>query len=396
MNREEKSKIILSFFRLNFILGIARASIAPIIPVLAEEFRIGFDQVGIIMFSGIFFSMLATVLFGRLSDKFGRKRIINISMVSLLIGFASMIFSWNLYIFIPSFFFIRFGIGGVETGVTTGAADLSENESSPALTRLFKFSSLGSIVGPIILFIIFFIGQSWRIFFIVNIIPAIILYILFIRTDYPRNKITLEKPKVKFSDFLDPIILLGCAVLVFTDGVIIQFADWFTTYFLSFGVEVEYSIIFISAFWFSILLGQLIIQRALRKFHENNIIIFITCAAFIDIVFIILTQNMILKIIFSFLLGLISSGILPILFSILLSRKPHMKGAVYSFMGLIGYGSIMTYQLISGFVAEYLGKDKIIYINLIASILCFIFTILLIRYKIRDHRNNSIEKQKNL
>jgi len=106
----------------------------------------------------------------------------------------------------------------------------------------------------------------------------------------------------------------------------------------------------------------------------------------VDIALIILTSNIIAKVILSFLLGLISSGILPILFSIMLSRKPHMKGAIYSFMGLIGYGSIMTYHLISGYVAEYFGKDKIIFINMGAGILCFIFTILLIRYRIRDCR----------
>jgi MFS family permease len=333
--------------------------------------------------------MLATVLFGRLSDKFGRKRIINISMISLLIGFVSMMVSWNLYVFIPAFFFIRFGIGGVETGVITGSADLYEDRSSSALNRLFKFSSMGSIVGPILLFLIFLVGQSWRIFFIISVIPAILFYIWFLKTDYPRGISHHEKPSVRFSDFLDPVILLGVTVLVFTDGVIIQFADWFTTYFLSFGVEVEYSVIFISAFWFSILFGQLIIQRALRRFHENKIMVFITGAAMVDIALIILTSNVIAKVVLSFLLGLISSGILPILFSIMLSRKPHMKGAIYSFMGLIGYGSIMTYHLISGYVAEYFGKDKIIFINLGAGILCFIFTILLIRYRIRDYKHNS-------
>ncbi len=114
--------------------------------------------------------------------------------------------------------------------------------------------------------------------------------------------------------------------------------------------------------------------------------IFITSAALINIVLITLTTNIILKVVFSFLLGLASSGILPILFSTMLSRKPHMKGAVYSFMGLAGFGSIMTYHLISGYIAEYFGKDKIIYINLIAGTLCFIFTLLLIRSKTRNSK----------
>jgi len=297
-----------------------------------------------------------------------------------------MMVSWNLFIFIPAFFFIRFGIGGVETGVVTGSTDLFEDKSSSALTRLAKFSSIGSIVGPILLFIIFFAGQSWRIFFVISIIPAILFYIWFLRTDYPRSKTYLEKTVIKFRDFLDPVILLGGATLVFTDGVIIQFADWFTTYFLSFGVEVKYSIIFISTFWSSIFIGQLIIQRALRRFDANKIMIFITGASMIDIALIILSPNIILKVVFSFLLGLFSSGILPLLFSIMLSRKPHMKGAIYSFIGFVGYGSIMTYHLISGYIAEYFGKDKIIYINLIAGTLCFIFTLLLIRYKIRDSK----------
>jgi MFS family permease len=101
----------------------------------------------------------------------------------------------------------------------------------------------------------------------------------------------------------------------------------------------------------------------------------------VDLALIAFINIIVVKIILSFLLGLIVSGIYPILFSILLSRDPSIKGSIYSFLGFVGYGTFMLYQLASGYVAEFFGKEMIIFISLASGVLCFVFTVLLVRYR---------------
>ena len=375
--------ILRILFGFAFILGISRNAAGPLTPIFVEEFNIGYDTMGFIFFLGVFSGMVSIIILGRLSDSIGRKSVLLIASGLIMLGTAGIIFSNTVVIFIISYSVINCGFAGIETGVTLGAADVSGSKKAGALNSVFKFDSIGGFLAPSILFIIIFLEQSWRIFFIMILALSIIISIILFYMNYPSHAATGQRQRFSLKDILDPVILLGSAVLIFSNGVIVQFAAWFTTYFLEFGIQVQYSSLVVSLYWLSMLLGRLILQRFLARFEERKIFFAITLIAMLAMFTIAFTGNIWVKVVFSFILGLSVSGIYPILFSIILSRKPGMMGGIYSFLGFTGYSTIMLYQLLTGLIAENLGKGYVIFVQLGSSVMVFILTIFLIKASIR-------------
>jgi MFS family permease len=388
LNRDIKTDLVNRsvmrlLFGFAFVLGVSRNAVGPLTPVFAEEFNIGYDTMGFIFFLGVFCGMISIVVLGRLSDRIGRKSILVISLILTLSGITGIIFSNSVVSFIISYCVMSSGFAGIEAGVTLGAADVSRGKKSAALNSVFKFDSLGAFIAPSIIFAIIFLQQTWKIFFIVILTLAVIIFIILLRLRYPKAVSVMERPRLKVRDVLNPLIILGSTVLIFSNGVIVQFAVWFTTYFLEFGINVEYSSLVVSLYWLSMLIGRLIIQRLLNRFEERKILFFITFIAMVALFIIAFTGNIWVKVVFSFFLGLAVSGVYPILFSIILTPNSRIMGGIYSFLGFVGYSTIMLYQLLIGYIAENFGKGYIIFVQLGSGVLVFIFTIFLIRTSVR-------------
>lgn len=376
----KKDNLIAIIFGLALLFGLSQNIPGPLIPIFVEEFNIGFDQIGIVLFIGLFFGMIAATIFGQLSDKYGRKLIISIGIGLLSIGVAGVALSFSSVFFTIAYSFMNFGFGCLEAGITTGAAEIGGNNRSHMLAAYTKFMGLGSFIGPIILFLLLYFNIWWRVIFIIVFILLIILLLLLLRIDYPKPyQRSSNGDIVKFKDFMNPVIITGACVLFFHNGVIMMAGSWLTTYFATFGILLKYSSIIVAFYWLSILIGRILTQKIIRRIDEK---LYLTIAGFLSTMalsVIAFTENIIIKIIFSFLMGLFLGGIFPILLSVLFSNGPKIIGRIFSFLGFVGYGSVMIFQLIAGYFVENFGKESVIYIQFVNSVLCLIFIVLMIR-----------------
>ena len=100
-------------------------------------------------------------------------------------------------------------------------------------------------------------------------------------------------------------------------------------------------------------------------------VFFLIIMSFVDV--------LIVKVIATVLMGLSIGGMFPLLLSNVFSAYPKAPGRIFSILGLVGYGSSMVFQLISGIVAENFGEGSVIYVPLINSVICIIFVLLLVR-----------------
>lgn len=380
-NNLDFKAIITIIFSLAVLFGLSQNIPGPLIPIFVKEFGIGYKQMGLIFFVGLFFGMIAATIFGRLSDKLGRKPIINLGIGLLAGGILGIIISFSAIFFAISYCVMNLGFGSLEAGITTGAAELGENNRSFILTGFSKFGSLGAFIGPLILFTVLYFSLWWRIIFILLFLALIIMFFLFLRIRYPKKQYCLTHNKISFRDIINPVILAGAAVLIFHNGVIITFGSWLTTYFSVFRIKVGFSSIVVAFYWLSVLLGRILTQRIIQKIDEKRFLIVVGFASTVTLSIIAFSGNIIIKFIFSFLLGLFIGGIFPILLSILFSTNPKIIGGIFSLLGLVGYGSVMLFQFTIGYFAENYGEESIIYIQLISSGLCFIFIFLMIRFK---------------
>ena len=373
--------IITIIFSLATLFGLSQNIPGPLIPIFIEEFNIGYDQIGLIFFIGLFFGMISATIFGRLSDKLGRKPVINLGIGFLSCGILGIIFSNSAIFFALSYCIMNLGFGTLEAGITTGAAELGENNRSFILTGFSKFGSLGSFIGPLILFIIIYFNLWWRILFILLFITLVIVFFLFLKVNYPKKQYHRKHTNISFKDIINPVIITGALVLIFHNGVIITFGAWLTTYFSIFKISIGYSSIIVSFYWLSILLGRILTQRIIQIINEKRFLIIVGFATTVALAIIAFSGNIVIKIIFSFLLGLFIAGIFPLLLSILFSTNPKIIGGIFSLLGFVGYGSVMIFQFIIGYFAENYGEETIIYVQFASSVLCFIFILLMTRFK---------------
>ncbi|MCL5987141.1 MAG: MFS transporter, partial [Actinobacteria bacterium] len=270
------AKTLTLIFNLALLFGMSQTISGPLIPVFVKEFSIRYDRIGFIFFIGLFFGMLAATIFGRLSDRLGRKLVINLGIGLLASGILGVIFSFYAISFAISYCLMNLGFGSLEAGITTGAAELGETNLSFVLTGFSKFSSLGAFLGPLILFTILYFTQYWRIIFILIFIALIVILGIFLKIKYPKKEYHEgHNISLKSKDIINPVILTGAAVLFFHNGVIILFGAWLTTYFSTFEIKLESSILIVSFFWLSVLLGATSAQRIIKKIEEKKYLIII-------------------------------------------------------------------------------------------------------------------------
>ena len=101
------------------MIGSTTTAIDPIIPKISEDLKIGFDKIGYIFLIGSFFSLIFTLISGRLSDKFNVNNIILIGIIIMFLGFSIIGFYLSFIVLILVAVLYRAGYGIIDASVHT-------------------------------------------------------------------------------------------------------------------------------------------------------------------------------------------------------------------------------------------------------------------------------------
>ncbi|NVM46846.1 MAG: MFS transporter [Candidatus Lokiarchaeota archaeon] len=168
------------FLKILLALLIFQSGIASIMPFLfVFIFDQGFSTLQLLL--GIAFAVpaliIATIFLGRLSDKFGRKRFIPISMIIVSIGYLIMPFSsGNYIIFIVGFPFVLVGVLALVVPLNAWSQDLLPEDLRGTFTGILNIvNTVSQIIGSLLAGIIALLfGIQWifllgPVFFIASI-----------------------------------------------------------------------------------------------------------------------------------------------------------------------------------------------------------------------------------
>ena len=143
------------FLKILLALLIFQCGIASIMPFLfIFIFDQGFSTLQLLL--GIAFSIpaliLATIFLGRLSDKFGRKRFVPISLTIVSIGYIIMPFSSGNYIlFMVGLPFVLVGVLALVTPLNAWSQDLLPEQLRGTFTGILNIVNTGSqVIGSIL------------------------------------------------------------------------------------------------------------------------------------------------------------------------------------------------------------------------------------------------------
>ena len=164
--------IILIIIR--FANKISWSLIQPDVPIYLYALHYTPFEVGLFFsFFGLFM-FLGQILFGGLSDKYGRKNILQIGLGIYLLGFISIMNTTNIYIFFLSGTLDGIGLSLMVPAIVAFLADLTNSEAHRGKVMGIYYDAffLAGIVGPIVGG---YLGSVFNFNFVLDISIVIIL-----------------------------------------------------------------------------------------------------------------------------------------------------------------------------------------------------------------------------
>lgn len=143
-----KNKPLASIFLIVFIDMLGFGLILPLLPYYAEEFGASDTVIGLLVASYAAAQLIGAPILGRLSDRFGRRPILLISLIGTLIGFLLLGFANTLLILFAAR--ILDGVTGGNISVAQAyITDVTDEKSrAKGLGMIGAAFGLGFIVGP--------------------------------------------------------------------------------------------------------------------------------------------------------------------------------------------------------------------------------------------------------
>ncbi|MBA7552509.1 hypothetical protein ES705_45074 [subsurface metagenome] len=189
------------FFKITLAFVVFKSGIASIMPFLfIFIFALGLSTVELLLGIGVAFPVIfiATIMLGRMADKFGRKRFVPLSIILVSIGYLLMPFTTigqaepNIIIFMISLPFVLVGVLALVTPLNTWAQDLLPVDKRGKFTGILNIVNtvsqiIGSFAGGLVAMLF---GLPW--IFILGPIFFIASIPLFLKV-----KETLMKEKVE-------------------------------------------------------------------------------------------------------------------------------------------------------------------------------------------------------
>jgi PHS family inorganic phosphate transporter-like MFS transporter len=153
-----------------FIIGTVTVILTPI-------FHLNTNQISLLNSISLLSSVAGALTFGKLMDRFGRKRMYGVEVAILVVGALASAFAWNFDSLLVFRILVGFGVGG---DYATSAVITSEYANKKARGRLvgtvFAMQGFGLLAGPAIASIFIGAGMpnslAWRLMLGLGAIPA--------------------------------------------------------------------------------------------------------------------------------------------------------------------------------------------------------------------------------
>ncbi|MBQ2963000.1 MFS transporter [Methanobrevibacter sp.] len=188
----------------------------------------------------LFATGLGGIVFGALGDKFGRKRVLQWTIIIYSIGTCLCAFSWNFYSLVLFRFITGLGVGG-EWG--TGQTYINETFPDKLRAKYGAFMQSGAPVGVILASLVGGLVTpviGWRMTFLVSILPA--LMVILVRNNLKESDVWIQNKDqianrnllAEFKQLIAPehkkIFLISLILCIFGMSAYWYTYSWLPTY----------------------------------------------------------------------------------------------------------------------------------------------------------------------
>ncbi len=130
--------------------GIVMAAIGPTLPDLARQTGRALGEVGRVFIAIFGGSLVAQILGGPVSDRFGRRVVLILGLLLFGLGLAGMVASHRMLWLLTAAIVAGVGYGGCTLAVNVIASELAPERRAATVNLVNLFYALGAIAGPLI------------------------------------------------------------------------------------------------------------------------------------------------------------------------------------------------------------------------------------------------------
>jgi fucose permease len=258
-------RLVLILSYLTYLLfGAFTAAVGPVLGELADRTSSTLATIGGVVTLLFVGAIIAQVLAGPITDRFGHKVVLVASMLIMAAGILAFTNARPLPWMLGLALFTGLGQGGVDMGANLVVADAAPGKSTSALNLLHFFFGLGAFIGPALVGLaIVMTGSGLIIHWLIAALFVLLAFAIaaLLRGTAHTSEAGARIEEVRsdgFKIYLSPLLWLMAMLLLVYVGVEISLGSWISAYMrLSTGALPQVGAWVTSAYWAALALGRL-------------------------------------------------------------------------------------------------------------------------------------------
>lgn len=322
------------------IFGIVMISLGTLTTFIIDQFHAPVTQVASLMMILPFGTLLGSLIFGPIIDRYGYKSLLVICILLIAGGILGIATLTNFRLVQLAIFIIGFGGGIINGGTNALVADISGVEKGAKLSLLGAFFGIGAFGFPLL------VGFLVNYFSYQSIIKAVGLLILLTTGLFACIQFPAPKQKAKGAGFSElkilksPILLLIGIILFFESGMEGIASNWTALYLTKErGLETDTALYALSFIILGLTAMRLILGFTLKYIRDHIILYVCFGLILVGTLLVLINTKYIIIIAGLTILGAGFGAIFPILLGYLGNLFSEASGTAFSFvfsMALIG------------------------------------------------------------
>lgn len=313
--------VIFSFYVMGFVdvVGLATGYIK-------KDFGLSNGVAQILPFMVFIWFALLAIPTGVFQDNKGKRLTVNIGMVITGIGLLIPFFYYSLLTAIIGFAVLGIGNTILQVSANPLLLDISSDEGKAANLSLSQFvKAVASMLGPIIAAGLALYTGNWKFIFpvyaIISFASALWLNSVRIEETKPdKARATIRSVVLLLKN---PYILIMVFAIFFIVGFDVTMNTSISNFLTNrFSISIESASLGISIYFASLMAGRFIGAFLLRKVDAKLSLIVSTIITLIGLIGLIISHDLLFTRILIFVAGFGFSNVFPIMFAIIVQRKP--------------------------------------------------------------------------
>ncbi len=358
MRKSDRRKLSLSLYLNYFVHGIGLIILAQNMQALGHFWNVPIATVSYVI-SGIGIGkLIAYLLFGYLSDRFGRKMLVYSGVLSYMIFFIGIPFTHNIALSYVLAIIAGIANSALDSGTYPTFVEMGGNNSASNVF-IKAFMSLGEFILPLVVAMIEVRHLWFGISFVAPVAVLLINLVILHSVSFPDRKkadAQLEVKTEEISQIRKGISTVALALYGYTTmAIMILFTQWITMFAqkdLGFGLITAHALL--SLYSIGSISGVIITFILLKlNVPENTLLIVSNLISLVAIFVITIATTPLVSMTAAFVFGFTAAGgVLQVALNLLLKLFPEHKGFVTGVYMTFGSIATFTIPLITGLLSK--------------------------------------------